>query len=491
MKSKIQKIMAIISVVLLMFTFFAACSETRTGRNGSIEISYFKGGTGSEWIEALAAAFERDTGIYVDLIADNNITQNARTKLDSGRNLSDIMFVQLTNWREYVQKGWIAEMDDLYDGTFSYTVDGFTITSSYDLSGTSVYSNHSNTEGTEQVTLRDMILDEFKDYGYIGQTVTSEKHYYVVPWHSPCVGIAYNVSILNEAGWENPPATESELFECIEDIKALGKYSIFAWGGLEFNYWDFVTHTWWAQYEGVEAQRSFYDFESPEVFNQEGRTKALDLWQRLLVASDGSWQNSIPSAVGLDHMSAQNEFAKGNAAFVVTGAFLENEIEAILPENFNFRMMAVPMIDGAKNENRVLNTEAGTFACIPAGSENIEKAKAFLAYMNQPEWIENFTKYSGQMRPFNYKPSSIEGISEYTKSVCELFETSDLLMRVSDSAIFNYAGVKEWVLYSSTSLYTVLSGSDKIDAATACENMYNYAVSNWSTYLKQAGDSEG
>ena len=71
MKSKIQKIMAIISVVLLMFTFFAACSETRTGRNGSIEISYFKGGTGSEWIEELAAAFERDTGIYVDLPTSN------------------------------------------------------------------------------------------------------------------------------------------------------------------------------------------------------------------------------------------------------------------------------------------------------------------------------------------------------------------------------------------------------------------------------------
>ncbi len=496
MRNKVTKLVAGALSMLLMAGGFSACG----GKDDvDLEILYFKGGTGSEWMDALCAEFKQNTGLTVKATPDDNITKNARTKMSAGRNLPDLMFCQLTNWREYVQKGWIVEMDDLYDGTFQHTFEnGYTVTSSYDLTGTSVYSNGSNSgESTTAVTLRDIILDEFKDYGYVAKNINAEKHFYVVPWHSPCVGIAYNVDILKEAGWETPPATETELFECIEDINALKdgagnqKYAAFAWPGQEYGYWDFVTHTWWAQYEGVEEQRKFYDFESAEVFKQEGRTKALDLWQRLLVADNGSFKNSIHGAEGLGHNAAQNEFAKGKSAFVVTGAFLKNEIRDITSEDFHYKMMSVPMINGAKNGKAVLNTEAGTFACIPTKSDKVEMAKAFLAYMNQPKWIEKFTYHSGQMRPFNYKPTTIEGLHEYTQSVCTLFENSDLLLRVSDSAIFNYAGVTEWVKYNSASLYAVLKGENKLSAAKACENMYTFAVNEWGNYEKKATGSEG
>lgn len=498
MRKTITKLLSCALSVLFAFGGFSACTK-KGGGDGQLEILYFKGGTGSEWMDALCAEFEKDTGVKVKATPDNTITGSARTKLDAGRNLPDLMFIQLTNWREYVQKDWIAQMDELYDGSFGYTFkNGYTVTSSYDLTGTSVYSNGSNSgESTTSVTLRDIIIDKFKDYGYVSRKINEQKHFYVVPWHSPCVGIAYNVDILKEAGWNAPPATESELFKCVDDINALKdgsgnqKYSAFAWPGQEYGYWDFVTHTWWAQYEGVEEQRKFYDFESPEVFLQEGRAKALDLWQRLLVADNGAVKNSITGAEGLDHNAAQNEFAKGNAAFVVTGAFLKNEIRDITDETFHYKMMSVPMISGAKNENAVLNTEAGTFACIPKKAKNTELAKAFLAYMNQPKWIEKFTYYSGQMRPFNYKPTTIDGLHEYTKSVCALFESSDLLIRVSDSAIFNYADVKEWVKYSSASLYALLKGPNKHSASEVCNNMYNYAVTEWSNYEKKATGSEG
>ena len=490
----------VLLVLILLFSAVSliSCGETQIGgENGSIKISYYKGGTGSAWIEAIAEDFARETGIAVELDDDNNITVNARTQLQAGRNLSDLMFVQYTNWREYVQQGWITSMDDLYDGTFTATYGNSTITSSYNIQNTQS-EIYTNSGATENVTLYDMLVSDFRDYGSMAKTASDDKHFWVVPWSSPCVSFAYNVDILKEAGWDNPPATEAELKQCVADVQALKdskgnqKYVAFSWGGAEMKYWDFITLTWWAQYEGVDAQHSFYGFENPEVFKQQGRVEALKLWQELVVnPTDGSWINSINKPMGRDHLNAEQQFAKGLAAFTITGTWLENEISDYIPDNFNCRMMSVPMIDGAASTNKVLNTEAGSFACIPSGIDagQIERAKAFLAFMNRPENIEKYTKVSGALRPFNYNPSKISGISEFSKSVFELYETSDRMWRYSDSAIFTYANVSEWPYYGSTSLYGNLSGSELKTPEFVCNYMYEYAKKNWNTWLKTAGEA--
>ena len=468
---------------------FSACSDqSRVGVNGSISISYYKGGTGSAWIEEMAEAFEKDTGIAVNYEADNNITVNAKTLLEAGRNLPDIMFVQYTNWREYVQKGWLADMDDLYDGTFSYTVGDFTVTSSYSLDGTK--SEFKTVDGATagSATLYDILDGSFRDYGNMAKTVNDDSHFWVIPWTAPATGLAYNVDILAEAGWSEPPATETELKQCIADIKSKTDAAPFAWGGTEIKYWDFVVFTWWAQYQGVDEMRKYYDFESTDVFLQEGRSEALSLWQELVVdPATGDWINSIDKPMSLDHLEAEYEFAQDGAAFVITGAYLENEIADIIDEDFNFKMMAVPTIDEAKETGSVLNTEAGSFACIPAGAENIEKAKAFLAYMNRPEQVENFTQASGIIRPFNYSPSKLDGSSEFSQSVFKLYEESTRMWRYSDSGIFTYAGVSEWPYYGSASLYGNLAGASKKEVSEVINTMYSYANKNWNSWKKAAG----
>ena len=492
MKKRITKSIAILIVmVLTLIPVLTACVDPApaAGKNGSIKISYYKGGTGAAWIEEIAKRFTEDTGIAVELDPDNMITVNARTTLQAGRNLSDIMFIQYTNWHEYVQQGWIEPMDDIYDGTFTATYDDYTVTSKYDITNT-VSKLFTNSGATTDATLYDMLVDDFNDYGKMSKTIHDEEHFWVMPWNSPCTSLVYNVDILKQAGWDNPPTTESELKQCIEDIKAKTDAVPFSWGGTEMKYWDFITLTWWAQYEGVDAQHSFYNFESAEVFNQQGRVEALKLWKELIVGEDGSFINSIDKPMSRDHLNAEQQFAMGKAAFTISGTWLENEIASILSDDFNYKMMSVPMIDGATATNSVLNTEAGSFACIPAGNspEQVEKAKAFLAYMNQPEMIELYTEVSGALRPFNYYPSNIPNISEYSKSVYELYETSDRMWRYSDSPIFTYAGVSEWPYYGSTSLYGNMSGSVNKSPEEVCKVMYDYAVKNWRTWEKAAGE---
>ena len=494
MKKTITKAVAALLLILLaVIPVLTACNfgnnGSQGGENGSIKISYYKGGTGGEWIETIAAEFTKDTGIAVELDPDNSITVNARTQLQAGRDLSDIMFIQYTNWHEYVQQGWVEPMDDIYDGTFVATYGDTTITSAYNVAG-SVSKIYTNSGKTENVTLYDMLVDDFNDYGKMSKTVNDEEHFWVMPWNSPCTSLVYNVDILKAAGWDNPPATEAELKQCIIDIQTKTGAVAFAWGGMEMKYWDFVTLTWWAQYEGVEKQHSFYDFESPEVFKQKGREEALGLWKELIVGADGSYINSIDKPMGRDHLNAEQQFAMGKAAFTISGTWLENEISDYISDDFNYKMMSVPMIDGAAATNSVLNTEAGSFACIPAGHdpEQVKKAKAFLAYMNRPEMIEKYTEVSGALRPFNYYPSNIPNISEYSKSVYKLYETSDRMWRYSDSPIFTYAGVSEWPYYGSTSLYGNMSGDENKSPADVCEVMYNYALKNWNTWKKTAGE---
>lgn len=116
-------LMVALAACLGVCTLFAGCREySDAGINGTLKITYYKGGTGSEWLEELAAEFEEATKIKVELTADAKATENAKTLLESNRDLPDLMFILYTNWHEYVQKGWLADMDDLFDGTFSYDV---------------------------------------------------------------------------------------------------------------------------------------------------------------------------------------------------------------------------------------------------------------------------------------------------------------------------------------------------------------------------------
>lgn len=482
MKAK-KWLMVILTFIISASVVLAAAgcaNRNGAGENGTLKITYYKGGVGQEWIEDLAAAFEEATKIKVELTPDAKATENAKTLLEADRDLPDLMFILYTNWHEYVQKGWLADMDDLYDGTFSYTVNGTTFNSKYDVSGTSVYSEDNK---TSDLTLHDIMTSDFVEYGKMAPKRGEEEHYYVMPWTSPCTGFVYNVDLLASVGYNDPPKTEEELKDCCVKLVAKG-IAPFSWGGQEMGYWSFPVLTWWAQSSGVDTWKNFYQFESPEVFNDPGRTNALRLWQDLIVdPSNGSIINSIDKPMGRDHMAAQTQFVAGKAAMTPTGSWIETEVKEFAKPGFNMKMMPVPLISGAKSDEQILNTSAGDFACIPKNAANIDAAKAFLAFMNRPEWVEKFTKTTGVPRPFNYKPSTLEGVSEFAKSCFDLFENSTLMYRVSNSPLYLYANVSEWPKYGDN-VYGNLMTETKKTPEWITNDMYEYAKKQWSTWEK-------
>ena len=458
----------IIPVILCFSAVFASTGCGKEDLSNVLYIRFFNGGAGSVWLENLAAGFKNETGITVKLESDTRMTENALTLLESGRNLPDLFFALYTNWQYWVQKDWLEPMDSVYDGTF----DDFNIKS--------VYNGK---------TLSELLIPEFESYGYMGRTAAAKtKNYYVMPWTAPCTGIVYNADMLASVGYNNPPATEAELKDLITKLNAAG-ITPFSWGGYgaEMGYWDFPTLGWWAQYSGVEKWTSFYEFENPEVFLDEGRREALRLFRDLLIDENGDWKNSISNPVGRDHMDAQRNFVQGNAAMTPTGSWIENEIKEFIPAGFKMKMMPLPLINGA-TETNVLNTEAGDFAAIPKGAAHAEWAKAFLAYMNRPENVAAFTKTTGMPRPFsNYKPSEIPGITDFQRSCFTQFEEFNCMWRNSKSPFYTYVNVREWEPFGRQTVYGMMAKPRKDSPEDLYQSMYNSVCDKWPTWEMTVG----
>lgn len=457
MKVRFRLITVFVLLIVGLASVLSGCSEG--GKSGQLYIKYYTGGYGEEWIKEIVKQFEEETGATVELDGANDMTFQARTILEAGRDIPDILMVQYSNYREYVQKGWVEPIDDLYKEK--------------------IYEGKS---------LEQIIEPGLADYGKFRKNIKEDEHYWIIPWTAPTTGIVYNVKMLEEVGYDKPPKTEAELKDLCQKLVAAGKIP-FTWGGMEIGYWNFPVMGWWAQYEGIDKWNEFWNFPNAEVYMQQGRIEALRLWQDLLVDSaTGGWINSIDKPTGLDHMGAFRSFVQGKAAMVPGGAWIENEIEDFVGSGFEMRMMNLPSINGAK-ETDILNTEAGDFMLIPSAATNKDLAKEFLRIMHRKENMIHFSKTVGVPRPFtNYKHSEIEGVSEFKKSTFELYDNSQKLFRNSRSPMLAYLSLNEWQGKGADGVYVGLQGTDRMTPKEMVEMIYKENVQpNWKRWRLSLG----
>lgn len=509
-----------------------------TREDGDLYVRYFKGGNGAEWLYPIADAFEKETGIQVYLECDDEITENIPVILEgahptSGKpsasmlqRLPDVCMTQTLKWQEYVNKGWLANIDDVY--TYQYADEG-------------------------NATLSDKLIDGADKFGYMGQTpddaANNNKHYWVVPWTSPLTGIIYNVKMLKELGgkWANGyvPATVTELLELVEDLSASGK-TAFSWGGDSngMGYWNFLFMSLWASYQGYDvsynggkaeygSMMDFYNFVDEEgnmdsgfeSFNQAGRKIALQVIQDLIVDTSSAetknwtWKNSIDHPVSKTAQQAQDKFAFEEAAMIPTGSWIKNEIAEVVEEDFEYAMMPTPAVDMAyvqsvaskleledveihgglytdgtfetaentgKTYAQINNTEIGDLMFIPRNATKKAEAIQFLQFVNKQSNVESATVDMGIARPFKYTPSALQGHSAFTKTVFSVYENQNAvnLIRISESSIFAYATIKEWAERNETDV--LLQLSSRTPTSLTAE-IYLNASDNWTNWCIKAG----
>lgn len=435
-----KKIVGIL-VVLTATMLLVACGEKKRNEN-VLRISFAEAGYGRNWLENLKAKFEEENeGITVELDGNPNMTANAGPKIENNRDLSDIYFLLETNWQRWATAGYLANLDDVYETIIE-----------------------------DNLTMKDKLRDGVKDFGLINGS------YYSIPWTEGVTGIVYNAGMFEQKGWE-VPKTFNELLDLTEQIKTEGAgVKPFTWPGQYSAYWNFVVYNWWAQIDGLDGIEEFYKFESPEVFKSEGKLKALQAFETLI----GDQSNSVNGVNGLIHTQSQLQFVNGFAAMIPNGIWIESEMKKVIPANFKMKMMPTPTLDGAVATN-LNNPQIGDFIVVPKNAPNVDLAKKFLVMMAKEEQLMQFTKDTGTPRPFKYDPTTLEDISDFSRSALDIWKNSEGIYAISknpmyfsnDLNVFPESGVPYGDIYLGDST-----------AEDAWNSDYNYVVKRWDEFLK-------
>lgn len=446
MKKQWLKVVSLCLAVLMTGAMLAGCNGESGGSGDGktvLKIAYVKAGFGDDWLKEICDAYTKEhPNVTFELESDADMTVKIGTRMEAGANVPDVAMVLGTFWQKFAAKGQLADLSDLYASDM------------------------------ERGTFHDKIIEGNREVGkYAGK-------YYMVPWADVCNGIIYNENMFKEHGWQ-VPKTVNDMFSLMDTMKAAG-VTPFAFGGKVIGYWDFPTLAWWAQAEGQDGMREFLKMEKPDVFKQNGRLQALQIYEKIIKDK----ANYVDGAMGMDHTQSQMAFIQGKAAMIPMGAWMESEMRNSIPEGFKMKMMLAPAVDGAKMDNVSVCTSADMMF-IPKKSKNIDVAKDFLKFMCRDDMLRVFTKHTGTPRPFDYDVENIEGVSEFGQNILSTWKSANKVYMYSDNPIY-FLKYFYWPFAGAP--YARIQIGDET-AQEAYENDIRFAADKWDETREELGIS--
>ena len=383
MKKIIPLILGVSSLLL------AGCTNKDTNRDTTetLEIYVWNGGYGTEWCSSLIEQFksqdwvkEKYPNLEVLPPVINDVYSYASSKLSTGtRNTIDLMFTP--GAREYF--GSSGELADLTDDVYNQLVPG------------------------EEVLWKDK-ADQSYNFSnrYIDPKNPSQTSYYCVSWAGGMGGILYNETILNSLNIKVPNTTD-ELIKICQDVKARegasdGKYNkgfsfIQTYDAVE--YFEYLFPIWWAQYEGMKGYTNFYNGidgnrYSKNIFNQQGRKYALDVFDAILNYDKGYL---APASFRYEYMQGQLLFLQGNGLFHANGDWFDNEMRDLAKEikDMNtFKTMRTPIISQLGTKLGISDSELSKLVDYVDGNGTLIDFTSSTGYTNE-EVIEEVTAARG------------------------------------------------------------------------------------------------
>lgn len=334
----------------LALTLCVAAASAESIQVAAIETAY-----GSEMWQKVAEAFTAQTGIEVELITDKQLEDVIGPAMQGGE-FPDV--VHLATGRpaglteQFIKDNLITDITDV----LSMKVPG-----------------------------EEKLVSEKIAGGFTSTSLTNPygdgKTYLAPMFYGPC-GLFYNAGLFEEKGW-TVPATWDEMWELGEKAKAEGIYLftyptagyfdtflyglMYAVGGPEF--FDAATHYEEGIWETEEAKTCF------------------DIIGKL-----ASYTNPITPAQANNQDFTQNQqlVLDNKALFMPNGTWIVGEMaEAPRAEGFKWGMTALPAVTADGDAYSYTWFEQ---AWIPAGAENVDAAKQFIAFLYSDTACEIFAQ---------------------------------------------------------------------------------------------------
>ncbi len=315
------------------------------GSGGELVIGCMDAGFGLEWLNNIAKSFAAENNVNIT-VGQLSGASEVISQMAAGKCNYDIIMTVGSLFKSS-QQGYL---ENLTEKVYAQTPEGESETIAAKMNQ-GVYEGMKNAEG----------------------------QLYMMTWADAVAGIAYNKTTLDEIypdGWEIPNTTDELLALCtdIKNIKqedGAQKYYPFS-GTAKSDYSDYLIMAWGAQYDGTEAYFDYYDLlytdangekqvaQSYADIAPEGRLEALTVLETMNSQSKGYMH---AYATEMDYLEAQSAFA-GNGfgsvdtrkcAFIVSGAWLENELATDLAMNpQEIGMMKTPVISSIIDKTRTI-----------------------------------------------------------------------------------------------------------------------------------------
>ena len=343
----------------------APAAEPVTIKVAAIETAY-----GSQvWVD-VAAAFEAETGIKVELTTDKNLEDVLTGPMQNGE-FPDV--VHLATGRPAGLTEQLVKANALHPLTnaLALTIPG------------------------ESVKVSDKIAGGFTDNNIVapyGDGVT-----YMAPmFYSPC-GLFYNAKLFEDKGWA-VPTTWDEMWALGETAKAEGIY-LFTYPTA--GYYDAFMFALMNAIGGPDFFNAITTYQEGAWDSENGKT-LLNILDKLASYTHPS---TPAQANNQDFTKNQQMPMNGSALFMPNGTWITGEMAdyAATLDNFAWGMTAVPAAGTAPYSFCWFEQ-----AWIPAGAEHIAEAEQFVAFLYSDKAAEIFAS-AGAMQPILGIADMLEG----------------------------------------------------------------------------------
>ena len=376
-----KKVLCTTLALSMALTSLAGCgggtseteSTTETGdiAGTTLKVAALESAYGSEMWQEVAAAFEEQTGVTVELTTDKNLEDVIGPSMKAG-DYPDV--IHLATGREdaltetFIKDNAILDITDV----LSMTVPG------------------------EEVKVSDKIAGGFTDTS-LTNPYNDGKTYLAPMFYSPC-GLFYNAGLFEEKGWE-VPTTWDEMWELGDKAKAEG-ISLFTYPTT--GYFDTFFYALMYSVGGPEFFDKATHYEEG-IWETEEAKQCFDIVAKLAAYTEPT---TPAQANDQDFTKNQQLVLDNKALFMPNGTWIVGEMaEAPRADGFKWGMTALPAVEEGGDRYSYTWFEQ---AWIPAGAANQEAAKQFIAFLYSDVACDIFAK-AGAIQPVLNIADKLEG----------------------------------------------------------------------------------
>lgn len=204
---------------------------------------------------------------------------------------------------------------------------------------------------------------------------------YNLPNVSSSGGLFFNKKLFEKNGWNQNPRTWDEFVQLLADIKAAGIIPLTYPGqytGYLDNGFGFAKMFELAEQNGTldTFQKNYETYALPQYLAPE----TVEVWKRIYeLGKKGYFPDGVAA---LSHTQSQMQMLQGQAAMVITGDWVQNEMKDSVPPDFEWGYMAVPMGNDPDSTKWIANsTSNGNYIWAAKPELNKKWAKEFSLWL--------------------------------------------------------------------------------------------------------------